>query len=587
MLRPAMLSFFFRKSPFERLEFDDSTRVERNLAAARMFLSSVCFIAIYMDPTEPVRFATLAYILLGAHVLYSLVTVAFSRLESRVWPRRGICIHVIDVCWAFVLTFFSSGPTNSPFFAFFIFALIAAAYRWHLRETLITTAVMVGLVMVEPLYNVGHQTELNRLLVRAAYLTVVGFLFGYLAGKEKRHRAEIFTLSNIIRNLRSEVGLTAAVHSTLQALREVYGSDVVWLAMESESDPRVYLWKSDRILGEVEEEIPEESVQAGSVGLFEWPALAWAATKKPERGLSVHGLTGSGELRPVTLSPAEETSPTGAFQRLFGVSIEFRKEWHARLFVFNPAAAISDQEGLLFLQSIADQVGPAIHSAYLHDQLRSSAGAVERARLARELHDGIVQSLVSAEMQLEVLRRQVERGQPPSVKDLQDLKEIVHGEVLALRDLMQQMRPPEVGPNQLLDFLARRVDRFQRDTGINSRFICELGEVELPAHICQEIARIVQEALVNVRKHSGARNVVVRLTRNDQFWMLAIDDDGRGFSFAGRRTLTELDDEHQGPLVVKERVRAIGGKLMIESVPGRKTHIEISFPHEVYSYPHS
>jgi len=235
------------------------------------------------------------------------------------------------------------------------------------------------------------------------------------------------------------------------------------------------------------------------------------------------------------------------------------------------------------LEFFAEQIGPAIYTMLLLDVLRSRAGAIERARLARELHDGVIQSLVGAEMQVEAWRRHRQYLGPlnvssiPSVDDLENLQHLLHSEVVSLRELMQQMRAAEVNPEELLDVLAVRVDRFRRDTGISVRFVSDLEEVSLSRDTCQEIVRIVQEALVNVRKHSEARHAVVRFERKNGQWKLTIDDDGRGFPFSGRRSLSDLDQSFEGPEIVKERVHAIGGDLLIDSTPGRGSHLEITF----------
>jgi signal transduction histidine kinase len=96
--------------------------------------------------------------------------------------------------------------------------------------------------------------------------------------------------------------------------------------------------------------------------------------------------------------------------------------------------------------------------------------------------------------------------------------------------------------------------------------------------VCRELARIVQEALVNVRKHSQAAHVVVRFASHDGRWKLVVDDDGRGFPFAGRFDLAQLDADRRGPLVIKERVRTLGGEITIESTPGRGSRLEITLP---------
>ena len=73
----------------------------------------------------------------------------------------------------------------------------------------------------------------------------------------------------------------------------------------------------------------------------------------------------------------------------------------------------------------------------------------------------------------------------------------------------------------------------------------------------------MQEALSNVRKHSGARNVLVSLNSQNGNWVLVVDDDGRGFPFSGRFSHSELDAARRGPLVIKERVHSLGGQLTV------------------------
>jgi two-component system nitrate/nitrite sensor histidine kinase NarX len=126
--------------------------------------------------------------------------------------------------------------------------------------------------------------------------------------------------------------------------------------------------------------------------------------------------------------------------------------------------------------------------------------------------------------------------------------------------------------------LEDTTERFQRETGISARFVSEVDDVEMPQRVCRELARIVQEALVNVRKHSGARHVLVRLIADTDFWLLSIEDDGKGFPFSGRLSQDELDQTGKGPMVIRERVRLIEGELTIESNPGRGSKLEVKVP---------
>jgi signal transduction histidine kinase len=149
---------------------------------------------------------------------------------------------------------------------------------------------------------------------------------------------------------------------------------------------------------------------------------------------------------------------------------------------------------------------------------------------------------------------------------------------LKLRELMQEMKSTDVDARRLPGFLRDTVQRFQRETGITARFVMDEGEVVLPQPICRELARIAQEALVNVRKHSGAKEVLVQLIEADGKWELIIEDDGAGFSFAGRVSQSELDATNSAPAIIRERVRLIQGQLTIESRPGRGARLEVRVP---------
>src|SRR5262249_37895287 len=153
------------------------------------------------------------------------------------------------------------------------------------------------------------------------------------------------------------------------------------------------------------------------------------------------------------------------------------------------------EEELRFLQELVRQVGPAVYNVYLMSRLRQRAGAVERARFARELHDGAVQSLIAMEMQVDVLRRQSATPSVPVTDELGRIQGLLREEVLKLRELMQQMKSMGVDAKKLANFLSDTVERFQRETGIAARFVSDASEINMPPQVCREVARIVQEGL--------------------------------------------------------------------------------------------
>jgi two-component system nitrate/nitrite sensor histidine kinase NarX len=267
-----------------------------------------------------------------------------------------------------------------------------------------------------------------------------------------------------------------------------------------------------------------------------------------------------------------------SFQSLIAISFVFGSEWRGRVFVFDPSWRGEMQEELRFLMDLFRQVGPAVYNVYLLHRLRRRAGAAERARVARELHDGAVQSLIAVEMQVDVLRRQAETSPEVVGSELDRIQGLLREEVLKLRELMQQMKSIDVDGRRFLSVVRDAVERFERETGISARFVTYAEKLEMPDKVCREFLRIVQEGLVNVRKHSKARHTLVRLSSSSSEWCLTMEDDGKGFPFSGRLSQDELDQMGKGPSIIKERVRLIEGGLTVESNPGVGARLEIKVP---------
>ena len=407
-----------------------------------------------------------------------------------------------------------------------------------------------------------------------------GFLLGYLAEREKELRAEIALTNHLLSQARVGNRLSEVLTRISAELARVFGGEQVYEVVTQTGSGRLYRWDINELSRPVHE-IRELGRSQHHLALMqEYPDTFYMQRKK-HGGITIDAIDDEGRrLNPFELK--DLPMPVEEAKSVLAVKLELGREWNGRFVLLNGRLGWSRERELRFAQNVLGQVAPALYSIYLFRRLRSRAGAMERARVARELHDTTIQSLISIEMQVDVLRRR-SNGKPQSA-ELGHIQTLLREEVLNMRELMQSMRPMEVGPHQFLDFLAQLVERFRSDTGVDARFVSELQEVTLPASACRELARVVQEGLVNVRKHSAATSVYVRFGAQNGLWKLVIDDDGRGFPFTGRLTLTELDDLHRGPTVIKERVRAIGGDLVIESSPGHGSRLEITVPQKGYEF---
>jgi signal transduction histidine kinase len=230
---------------------------------------------------------------------------------------------------------------------------------------------------------------------------------------------------------------------------------------------------------------------------------------------------------------------------------------------------------------VVRELGGVVQSRFVLGRMRARIGAMERARIARELHDGTIQSLVAVEMEVNVVRRRADQAGLALAGDLARVQGLLRSEILELRDTMERLKPIEITPDQLVGFLDTTVARFERDSGIRAIFDCAVEDVDIAPRVCREIGRIVQEALQNVRKHSRAQEVLVRFGRAPSGWRLVVDDDGQGFPFDGTLSHSELDEGRKGPYVIKERVRALGGDMTIVTSPGGGARLDIRLPGEV------
>lgn len=574
-------------------------RIERWLASARVFLAISALVAIWMDPSE-LGYSRWAYWILGLYIVHGVSVMLLVRFRKESTPSFRLLVHAADITWPVLVTLFATGQGGGPFFLVFVFVLGASAYRWGLRETFGTAIATVALLWVES-FAVGHgaaarvdrflahhhlpplevnvsQFEPKRLFMLSAYLLVMGLLLGYLAEQQKRLRSERAVTALILGRARVEAGLTGTLQEILSELLSMYGASRALIASQETNKYRVFV-------GEVRETSSgaermrwlESQPTDRETYLFESDADASLAVRHGDT-YQVISLNRDGVRLRSSKLPLTAFSNLYSFHTLAAVSFLFGQEWWGRIFLVDPRFGGEREEELRFLQELVRQVGPAVYNVYLLRRLRQRAGAVERARVARELHDGAVQSLIAMEMQVDVLRRQGAAQSSPLTSELGRIQSLLREEVLKLRELMQQMKSLDVDSSTFLRFLEDTVERFQRETGISARLVSDVDKVEISQRVCRELARIVQEALVNVRKHSAAQQVLVRLSDNKERTQLIIEDNGKGFPFSGRLSQADLEKIGKGPMVIRERVRLIEGELTIESNPGRGTRLEISVP---------
>ena len=230
-------------------------------------------------------------------------------------------------------------------------------------------------------------------------------------------------------------------------------------------------------------------------------------------------------------------------------------------------------DDVLALQRLGDQAVIALEHASMATHLQSLAVVEERSRLAREMHDGLAQILgyLGVEMQtLEILARQGD--QKAMLAELAEARGRIREAQTDVRENILSLRTTLTGDVGLVPALQRFAEEFELQTGITVSVEVELAG---PPHISPlaevQLMRIVQEAMTNVRKHSAARHVAVRLSADDSYLITEIADNGVGFGHQNGHACFGLR-------IMRERAEGVGGRADIASAAGCGTTITVRLP---------
>jgi len=233
----------------------------------------------------------------------------------------------------------------------------------------------------------------------------------------------------------------------------------------------------------------------------------------------------------------------------------------------------------LVLARFAALAGAEAARADTHERLLDrivQATEEERRRVAAEIHEGPIQRLAGVAYTVELVRRRLARGQAASGRQLlETLERQLSTEIGALRRLMTELRPPVLDEWGLDAALSQVAAEFRRRTGIAC--VVDAGAApRLDPSRETVLYRVAQEALANIARHAGARNVWISLSVQDGVAQLAIHDDGVGFNVDRPGDL--LDRHHFGLVGMRQRVEMVGGTLEVRSRPGQGTVVSASLP---------
>jgi len=245
--------------------------------------------------------------------------------------------------------------------------------------------------------------------------------------------------------------------------------------------------------------------------------------------------------------------------------------------LFSQSDRMPEADEVSVLTAVGQQIAVAIENARLYAEMQNLAVLQERSRLSRELHDGLAQVLGYLHLKSKVLEQSLASGETSRAQvEAGEIRETAGRAYEDVRESILGLRAtvsPGVG---LIPAVKEYTRRFGEQSGVAvNLMVSEHARVSFPPEVEVQLLRIIQEALTNARKHSGAHRIWVRFESDADSDTIIVEDDGVGFEMekVGQDGMT-----HFGLQTMEERARSVGGRLSIQTEPGAGTLVAVQLP---------
>lgn len=548
----------------------EQRHLERQIVFARpIFLVLGLLDLTVLQPGPP---AWLPIAFLTAYLATAMALIWLTSLRQGRALSPPVWLEILALGIFLILT-----PSMAAFLYLLLFLAFVAGVRWGMERVVLFCGIATLALLVRTAVQGPFQwREVISWLALAGGTFVAGVGLGLLGARHRRHAGEHQFLNQLSGMLDVEIGVSESVRRLLLELADVFDCEGALLALFDRELSRVFVYRVRR--GEAgriaPDNLPEEKRDAYLLDAAA-ASVAWNSLEGRGDGFGWNRDDGR-PLDPLPRPPGPAREALG-LRSLLAATLELDARTEGKLLLLNRASKFSPDD-LRWLERIARHLQSPLKNLLLLRQLRARAIEGERNRISHDLHDGVLQTLLGFDLQLDVLRRQLPSGAEDVANDLARLQQTLRGEAAELRRIVNDMRPVRVGSADLRDLMRGFGDRFRQESGLALDLLMEDIGAEVPDRVCREIFQIYREALHNIKKHSQASHVVVKLWHDEVKVSLVVDDNGRGFSFAGRFTSEELDRLRLGPISIKERTRSIGGVLTVESTPGHGARLTVEVP---------
>ncbi|MES2715598.1 MAG: histidine kinase [Pseudomonadota bacterium] len=474
--------------------------------------------------------------------------------------------YIVDVGWTAVLLQLTDDSTHMLTLTLVqpvVLASIGFGVRRGVQLALLASAAVIADLAHQPPRL--HATTLSQALTLLGVLGLVPAA-ALLARPMSVLRQRLALVADIETTLDPRRGLEAVAALLVQRLREGTGAQVVGLVLPSATGaPAVLcsaLEEGFRTSAEVHQQLEALLADCPPHPVTHVRRRRW----RPLRGTRVHG--GSHTGGPGLQARMDSLASLLEVRVLVVVPLTRYQRRHGHLLLGLPAVGSRHQD-VVALSHAAPELLRIVEQATLVDQLQEESASHERARIGRDLHDSAIQPYLGLKYAVECVALRIPADNPAR-REVDSLADLVNGEVSALRELISGLRS-DAGPgdNALVPAVRRQVRRFALLFSIDVEIDCPDALATTRA-LADALFHMVNEALNNIRKHSPARRVWIRLWVEGANLHLAVRDDGG--SQRGR------PDRPFHPVSLSERVTELGGTLHINQPDGLNTELVIQVP---------
>jgi signal transduction histidine kinase len=556
---------------------------DRQIAGLRLFLSFAALIATSFEAAGTDRFFQLTYSALTIYTVYSGLVYCLARWMETLSPLTNAIAISVDVLSYSVLISMSSG-TNSIFFFFYFFVIVATCSRLGpeagMSITLVSTLLFVSLAYFSTPREIQ---EWNRLALRPLSLVTLGYVLTYWARAEHALRRKLDLLRQVSMTANPRFGVDRTAGYFMERVLNFFRADACIVSEYDRETERHQLRCAtvrDPKTGVDVVPAPENisnvlrALPISGVALYNEKRRAW---KYRATYRIWHPATQSIEHRPV-----EEASPfiewLGA-RSLILVALRHHEWFKGYLFVGSIRPGAFKMDDAKFLQQVADQVTPVLEHIRLVGRMASDASDEERRRIARSVHDRVIQPYIGLQMGLMGVRRLVQSA--AQAKDsaesaeqsrqataaLENLVNMAQEGVEELRQYVYGLRTTKARGDVLVESLLRYAAKFEAVTGIRVSVVNRLDSTDINDRLAGEIFMMASEALSNVHRHTTATSVSLTVECNLE-GNIAV------------RIENEARDASKGefiPRSITERAESLGGRTLVSRANGR-TVVQIEIP---------